>query len=181
MSNKRKYDEPCYNISTKLILDDLESPVDVSSTADRPDELFIVEQRGIIWRYNIKTRERKKFLDRSKYLPTLSGESEERGLLSLALHPEFGTRGSEYSETFYIFYSVSSKYYEGNILPDDKKKEDVFYNCVSSFSRIKKNGMADSNSETIILSIRRDATYHNSGKMTFGPDNMLYISIGDGG
>ena len=40
---------------------------------------------------------------------------------------------------------------------------------------------ADASSETAILSVRQPGPAHNGGQITFGPDGMLYIGLGDGG
>src|SRR5262249_9203487 len=36
-------------------------------------------------------------------------------------------------------------------------------------------------SEEILIALDKDADEHNAGKMWFGPDGFLYVSVGDGG
>lgn len=106
---------------------------------------------------------------------------------SLVLHPEFGSAKSKFRDTFFIFYSIRKDVYEASpsyVLDPVKsgfKPEDVYYNCVSSFSAIRSDGKADGKTEKVILSIEKKLDIHNGGKMIFGPDGFLYIALGDGG
>lgn len=183
---KRDNNDECYEINIKDFLQKLQSPIGITSSPHAPDELYIVEQRGIIWKYNIETHRCLKFLDQTKYIVKLDSEYDERGLLSMALHPEFGKKGSKKSETFYIFYSIEERFYkvpEAVALdPIEKyKKKDVYYNCLSAFTKFKSDGTVDIKSEIILLSVQKKNHIHNGGKIIFGPDKYLYIGIGDGG
>ena len=93
--------------------------------------------------------------------PLLAGG--ERGLLSLAFHPNYAQNGY-----FYIFYTAASPL--GAV-------------TVARYSRSATNPrVADPASGTILLSIPHDIhSNHNGGKLLFGPDGYLYVSTGDGG
>lgn len=170
-------------IHVRKFIEDVQSPMAVVSSPNDPDILYISEQRGYIWKYDRRTREFFKWLDISQYIPKLKDDYDERGIMDMVLHPDFANPKSEFSETFYIFYSIQKKYYTPSkaVVYDSGEVKDDFYNCLSSFSKMREDGTVDLGSETIILSIQRNLDYHNGGKLLFGPDRYLYLAIGDGG
>jgi len=85
-------------------------------------------------------------------------DKHERGLMGIALHPEYEENGH-----FYLYYTV----------PGEN------HNRVSMFTAI--NGFASKNTEEVILELDiLSGQMHNGGAMQFGPDGFLYITTGDG-
>ena len=85
----------------------------------------------------------------------------ERGLLGLALAPDFNATG-----TFYVFLTNTA----GNI-------EIRRYRTLAG-----NRDQADPASGDIILVIPHNAaSNHNGGWIEFGPDGLLYLGVGDGG
>lgn len=86
-------------------------------------------------------------------------DSGERGLHSIAFHPNFNN-----NQSLYVSYNASAS---GD----------------SIISRVTYDGESpvDPNSEEIILTVDQPAGNHNGGQIAFGPDGMLYIGFGDGG
>lgn len=85
----------------------------------------------------------------------------ERGLLGLALAPDFAASG-----TFYIYMTNSA----GNI-------EIRRYRTLAG-----NRDQADPASADAILTIPHTAANnHNGGWIEFGPDGLLYLAVGDGG
>ena len=84
--------------------------------------------------------------------------SGERGLLGIAFDPDFTQNGF-----IYFYYSV---------------KESLNNRVV----RMKEVG-GKGTDETLVLEIEdfMKASNHNGGDIKFGPDNMLYVTVGDGG
>lgn len=82
----------------------------------------------------------------------------EQGLLSLALHPEFGCNGR-----LFVYYT-------------DTKGNGV----LSRFQLRTGEATADPASERVILRVPQPGTTHNGGQLQFGPDGYLYLSLGDG-
>jgi len=83
----------------------------------------------------------------------------ERGLLGLALDPDFGVNGY-----VYIYYTLNSSPRRNRV------------------SRFTANGdTALPGSETVILELDNltSATTHNGGALHFGPDGKLYIATGE--
>lgn len=84
----------------------------------------------------------------------------EGGLLGMTLHPEYEQNG-------WIYLYLTS-------------------NTTGSLeNRVERYTFNEDNSTlsewTVILDLIPGAIYHDGGKITFGPDNMLYITTGDAG
>jgi glucose/arabinose dehydrogenase len=90
----------------------------------------------------------------------------ERGLLGIALDPDFAS-----NNFVYVYYTATT----GSLNPPPSPKNRV--------SRFTMNGnTVVPGSETILLDlIPSDAGNHNAGQLRFGTDGKLYISTGDGG
>jgi hypothetical protein len=84
---------------------------------------------------------------------------DERGLLGMALHPQFHQNG---------------KYFVNYV-----NQNDITF--ISSFISNIDDLMTDLSSEEIILTIQQPYSNHNGGQLAFGPDGYLYIGLGDGG
>lgn len=80
----------------------------------------------------------------------------EDGLLGLTLHPDFETQ-----PWVYAFYTV--------------QKGEQYVNRVSRFREV--NGR--SGPEEILIDDLPSARIHNGGRLRFGPDGMLYVTVGE--
>lgn len=88
------------------------------------------------------------------------GIDGERGLLGLALHPDYKSNGR-----FFVHYTRAS---DGAIV-------------ISEF-RMGSDGIsADPTFERVLLTVDHPTAYHNGGQLAFGPDGYLYVGLGDGG
>jgi glucose/arabinose dehydrogenase len=83
----------------------------------------------------------------------------EQGLLSVAFHPQYASNG-----LFYVNYT-------------DRNGD----TRIERFSVSADPNVADVASGTLILGVDQPFPNHNGGLVTFGPDGMLYIGMGDGG
>jgi len=84
----------------------------------------------------------------------------ERGLFSMAFHPQYATNGR-----FYVYYTNPN----GDIR--------IVRFVVSADSNV-----ADSLSGDTVLAVPHPGqSNHNGGQLQFGPDGMLYAGLGDGG
>jgi len=84
----------------------------------------------------------------------------ERGLLSVAFPPGFAQ-----TRRFYVNYTRT---------PDGAT-------VVSRFLVPSGSAVADSATETVLLTVPQPFANHNGGQLAFGPDGYLYIGMGDGG
>ena len=158
------------NIGLKLIAEGLNAPTTHVSIPDGSGRLLVADQSGVI---HLLDRDRKKseqpFLDLRTKIVTLGQGMEERGLLGLALHPQFKSNRK--------FYAVYSAPLRTNAPPkwDHTERLSEFKTAAADFSA------ADPASERVVLEIDHPDWNHNSGRLAFGPDGYLYWTVGDGG
>jgi len=118
--------------------------------------LFVVERAGRIRIVRNGTLVATPFLD----IAALTTTDGERGLLSMAFDPNYGTNGR-----FYVYYTDAN----GAI-------------TIARYSVSAANPDIANASGTVLLSIPHGTfSNHNGGQLAFGPDGMLYIGTGDGG
>ncbi len=139
-------------------------PVALAATPD--GRILVVDQSGIVRVVKNGALLTKPALDISS---RVCATNSERGLLGIAVDPEFATNGY-----VYLFYTFK-KY--------QKCKRDIAKVPVNRVSRFKMKGdVIKAKSETILLD--EMISYHgnhNAGDLGFGKDGMLYVSVGDGG
>lgn len=85
----------------------------------------------------------------------------ERGLLGVAVDPDFAT-----NNFIYLYYTVD---------------KGTCYNRVSRFVLPPTNVIAPASEVVLLDNIRSTAGNHNGGDLNFGKDGHLYVSVGDGG
>lgn len=157
-------------VALRLIADGFTSPVALVAPPDDTPRLFVVDQIGRVYILDeTGTRLPDPFLDITDRLVALMNTFDERGLLSLAFHPRYADNGR-----FFVAY---------NAPPGPRTPADF-----DSVLRISEFHVADDDpdradpdSERIILEIDKPQFNHNGGQLAFGPDNLLYIGVGDGG
>lgn len=135
------------------VANNLSRPLFLTYSPDDTGRLFIVEQGGTIRVLQEGRLLAEPFLDVSSLVSCCG----ERGLLGLAFHPNF-----RQNNLFFINYTNR----QGSTV----------------VARYRANGnRADAASAQILLTIEQPYANHNGGMIAFGPDNMLYIGMGDGG
>jgi glucose/arabinose dehydrogenase len=160
------------SVGLKLIADNLVSPLSVVEAPDDSHRLFIVDQVGKIWIVKADgTKLPEPFLDVSSKMIALSPDYDERGLLSIAFHPQYKSNGK-----FFVYYTAPPK--PGG--PEPGANWD-HVNRVAEFKVSSNPDKADLGSERIVLDIDHPQGNHNGGTVAFCGDGFLYISIGDGG
>ena len=132
----------------------LESPVDFQTPLG-DERSFIVEQPGRIRILEEGGLVGAPFLDVTDRV----GFGGERGLLGLAFPPDFAS-----SRRFFVHYSDLAG-----------------RTTISRFGLTSDPDVADPTSEEIYLTVPQPFGNHNGGQISFGPDGMLYVALGDGG
>lgn len=135
-----------------------DQPLYIAPVPDGSGRVFVVEKGGRIRILDPDTGgiAATPFLDISAQVST----NGERGLLGFATAPDFATSG-----VFYVYLT--------NAAGDSELRR---YRTQAG-----NRDRADSSSADLILTIGQPASNHNGGWIGFGPDDMLYVALGDGG
>jgi glucose/arabinose dehydrogenase len=141
--------------------------------AEGDDRMFVAEQWGRVMIVQDGALLGTPFLDIRSLVIDRHPDFDERGLLGLALHPDFAENGK-----FYVSYSAPLDF-QTNL------GQMLWYshsNIVSEFTVSADNpNVADRKSERVLSSTPWPQFNHNGHWLGFGPDGMLYVSMGDGG
>ena len=130
-------------------------PVFLTASPDDTNRLFVVEQEGYIRIVQEDSVLSTPFLDINEKLST----GGERGLLGLAFHPRFSSNGR-------LFVNYTRAQDGATVIAE--------YHASSNSNRVTLN-------ESVLLVILQPYGNHNGGMIAFGPDQYLYIGMGDGG
>jgi len=119
--------------------------------------IFVVEQGGRIRLIKDGVLQTTPFLNITSRV--LSGG--ERGLLSVAFHPQYAT-----NHFCYVYFTTQTS---GDIR-------------IERFTTTSNPDVADpATSKLILTTAHSSQSNHNGGLLAFGPDGMLYAGLGDGG
>jgi glucose/arabinose dehydrogenase len=143
-----------FSLAVEVIAGGMSNPLYLVAPAADP-RLFVVEQAGRVRIIENRQLLETPFLDITDRVQS----GGERGLLSVAFHPQYETNGH-----FYVSYT------------DDGGDSKIERYAVSS-----DPNRADPSSAKLILSVQQPFSNHNGGLIVFGPDAMLYVGLGDGG
>ena len=136
-------------------------PLFLTHSNDGSNRIFVVQQDGFIkvFENSPQVTMADTFLNIQNKITT----DIEMGLLGLAFHPNFAN-----NDSFYINYTVGSGSQRRTVV--------ARYTVMPG-----QPNVADPNSERILLEVSQPFTNHNGGMLHFGPDDYLYIGLGDGG
>jgi glucose/arabinose dehydrogenase len=130
------------------------APVHVAAAPGERGRLYVVERAGRIRVLAGGRLRGQPFLD----IRGLVGLGGERGLLSMAFHPDHAANG-----LFYVCYTARS----GAV-------------TVAEYRRM--GDRADPASARVLVSVPHEhGPFHNGGQIAFGRDGALYVGVGDGG
>jgi glucose/arabinose dehydrogenase len=168
-------------IGLQSVMAGLVAPVAAASAPGDPGHLYVADQVGQVWRVALTGPAQDSpsdlFLDVKALLVQLNNY-DERGLLGLAFHPGFQSNG--------LFYTFTSQPVKGTA-DFSTITAGMTANCQSVITewRVQRPGDAaspvDLGSARELMRIDKPQANHNGGALVFGPDRMLYVSLGDGG
>jgi glucose/arabinose dehydrogenase len=140
-------------IKLQRVATGLDSPVHLTWAPGEPGRLYVVEQPGRVRVIQNGRLLARPFLD----LRPLVGSGGERGLLSVAFHPNYAK-----NRRLFVDYTGT----DGN----------------TRIAELRSDGRtALPGSRKQWLLVRQPYGNHNGGQIAFGPDGRLYIGTGDGG
>lgn len=153
-------------VGLEVVADGLVMP---NSMATAPTgERYVIDQVGVVHALDpalhVFVDLTDRVVDVGEGLPSWIAE-DERGLVGIALHPEFETNGR-----FFLRYSTPA--------PDDETLD--HRERLSEFQASDDRTTADPASERILLELPWERPIHQAGALDFGPDGYLYAAFGDG-
>lgn len=167
-------------VGLEQVADGLLAPTAAAVAPGHRRHLFVADQNGQIWDVDLGRGGKRLFADLSSRLVRLGvfRGYDERGLLGIAFHPEFEENG--------LLYTFTSEPVAGpadfSTLPPG-----VAANCQSVVTEWAvrdpeaRDLVLDPASAREVLRIDKPQFNHNGGTLVFGRDEMLYVSVGDGG
>jgi glucose/arabinose dehydrogenase len=136
-----------------------ERPLWIGEVPGHPTRLAVAEQDG-----RLRSFERSRDVKETRLLMDLRSSTRRRhneeGLLGLAFHPQFETNGELYLH---------------------RSRSDPRRGVVSRVRYDRGSNSFPAAGEEVLFEVEQPFGNHNGGDLRFGPDGLLYISLGDGG
>ena len=140
------------------------TPIMVQFAKSDPHTAFVLTRGGELWRADYPGGQN------AKLLMNIGGDvgyvEMENGALGFDLHPEFGKAGSKNAGFAYIYFTEYRKDGQTNHLNR--------YDLSAPTPEARAASVLP-----LIAQGRGNDGYHNAGMVGFGPDGMLYLSVGE--
>ncbi len=140
-------------ISFEMVADGFREPVLVVGDPVDVDVLYVLQKGGQVKRLEAGATD----APDENWLELSVSSVSEAGLLGMAFHPDYASNG-----LIYVLHSDTSSSWR-----------------VTEFA--VRGGTVDMGSARDVFGTAQPAANHNGGMIQFGPDDMLYVSVGDGG
>lgn len=162
---------PSPSVGLKKIAGGFNAPMMITSPNDGTGRMFVVDQTGVVWAVmpgGVVLPE--PFLDIRSEMVNLNPNYDERGLLSIAFHPDYKSNGR-------VFAYYSAPLQQG---------APASWSCTNHLAEFhvqaESPNRVDMSSEKTLLLVDKPQMNHNGGTLLFGPDDgYLYLPLGDGG
>lgn len=169
-------------IRLELVVSGLTAPNYGTALPGSRDRLLVTDQDGTLWVVDLESGQKSVFLDVSDRLVELGvegpGTYDERGLLGVAVHPDYMANG--------LLYTYTSEPVEGKAdfstmptgITADHQSVILEWE-VENPTDLDEVVQPDSDRE--LLRIDQPQNNQNGGVLAFGMDETLFIGLGDGG
>jgi glucose/arabinose dehydrogenase len=147
---------PLTGLAVEPVTDRISQPVLLLSPPGS-DRRFVVARGGLIWELDGDGQP----LD-TPYVDLrdrVNSGGIEQGLLGFAFHPAFVDNGRLFA---YYYHGAATTRLVGLVATPRARS-------------------VDSSTERVLLTFEQPTVRHNGGMLEFGPDGMLYLSLGEGG
>lgn len=140
-------------------------PIDMVQSAADDSKWYMATREGLVWRFEndddvVAKRLSLDLGERTRFANDAG--SQQWGVTSLALHPNFPSR-----PFLYVAYNTR------------RQRGAPVVSVVSRFATADGGETFDADSEAIVLSkVQTGTRYHHLGQIAFGPDRLLYIGFG---
>lgn len=170
-------------IALELVASEVTAPLKGVAAPGEAERLYVVDQSGELWAIDLASGQKALFLDVGDRLVALGvlgpATFDERGFLGLAFHPQYAQNG--------LFYTYTSEPNDGpptfaTTLPAGVSAD--HQNVVAEWRAVEPDNPGlgvHPASRRELLRVDWPQFNHNGGDLGFGPDGLLYISMGDGG
>ncbi len=154
----------------------------ISPIQSMRNQLFIVDQIGVIWRLDLITGEKYEYLNVQNRLVSLGafapGGYDERGLLGFAFHPNFSNNGLLYLHTSEPVSDTAD--FSTLNTPSNADHQSVITELTVD-NPLSTNDPAGISRQRELMRIDQPQFNHNGGDLQFDANGLLYIALGDGG
>jgi len=158
-------------VGLKFIAGGFPAPMMVADPHDGTGRLFLVDQTGYVSIFFMNGTVRSQpFLDVRDRMVRIDPTYDERGLFSIAFHPQYAKNGR-----LFVYYSAPLR-----------AGADPNWSCTNHLSEFRVSSSdpdrVDMTNEKVLLEVDKPYQNHNGGTLLFGPDDgYLYLPLGDGG
>ncbi|PSP76107.1 glucose dehydrogenase [Halobacteriales archaeon QS_1_68_20] len=132
------------------------------------DRIFVADQAGLVHVVGDGDLRDEPLLDLRERTVELRNQYDERGVLGMALHPDFAENGR-----LFVRYSAPRR----GGTPADYDHTEV----LAEFRVDDDRSPVDPGDERALMEIPHPKFNHNAGAVAFGPDGYLCLAMGDGG
>lgn len=138
----------------------LRRPVQAVQAPGDDKHLYVLEQAGRVMRLDLTKPDATEAEVWMDIREQVNSAGNELGLLSIVFDPKFAD-----THQFFLYYTA-----------DKPLRSEL-----TRFDVAPATGMPVLRSAKVFLEVKQPYSNHNGGTVLFGPDGMLYLSLGDGG
>ena len=159
-SNPAKADIPRLQVQRLFPNIKLRRPVQAVQAPGDDKHLYVLEQAGRVMRLDLTKPDATEAEVWMDIREQVNSAGNELGLLSIVFDPKFSD-----THQFFLYYTA-----------DKPLRSEL-----TRFDVAPATGMPVLKSAKVFLEVKQPYSNHNGGTVLFGPDGMLYLSLGDGG